>query len=212
MINISSPAVTAPRHRGAVSRAGRDAGYLLGMLVQSIAGFWVLAACVMTTLILLPTVVGALIGVAAAIILRELTNIDRRLAAWYLGRPIRGRYRKPSRPGAVALVGTVGSDPRTWKDAGWVLANSVAGLALGTAALVVTSLTISYITTPLWWWAIPDPHHNYAVLNLGLYTVTSTSLALVTTVIGLALMPVALGLNRRIARGHARFARRALEG
>lgn len=213
MINIQHAAVIEPRHRtGAVAHVGRDAGYVLAMLVQSIAGFWVLAACVMTTVILLPTVVGVLVGVASAYNLRWLTGVDRRLAGWYLGRPIRGRYRRPSAPGVIALVKTVGRDPRTWKDAGWVLGNSVAGFGLGTVALVVTSLTISYISTPLWWWAVPHAHDNYAVLNLGIYTVTSTSLALVTTAIGLVLAPVAIALNRRIASAHARAARHALEG
>lgn len=112
----------------------------------------------------------------------------------------------------IALVKAVGRDPRTWKDAGWVLGNSVVGLALGTIGLVVTSLTISYILTPLWWWAVPHPHDNYAVLNLGIYTVTSTSLALVTSAIGLVLAPLAIALNRRIASAHARAARRTLEG
>jgi hypothetical protein len=213
MINIQQAAVTERRRSsGAVVRAARDAGYVLAMLVQSTLGFWVLAACVMTTAILLPTVVGVFVGVASAYILRWVTDIDRRLAGWYLGRPIRGRYRRPAAPGVIALVKTVWRDPRTWKDAGWTLGNSVAGLALGTVALVVTSLTLSYISTPLWWWAVPQPHDNYAVLNLGIYTVTSTSLALVTTAIGLALAPVAIALNRRIASAHARAARRALEG
>ena len=212
MINIQQGAVTAPRrHTGTVARAGRDAGYVLAMLVLGTAGFWVLTACVIATLVLLPTVVGVLVGVASAYILRGLTQIDRQLAAWYLARPVRGDYRRPADPGVIALVKTVSRDPRTWKDAGWVLGNSVAGLA-GTVALVVTSLTISYLSTPLWWWAVPDPHHNYAVLNLGIYTVTSTPLALVTSAIGLALLPLAIALNRRIAGVHARLARSALNG
>jgi hypothetical protein len=213
MINIHQAAVTAPRRgTGAVARAGRDAGYVLTMLVLSIAGFWILAACVMATAIPLPTVVGVLVGVASAYILRGVTAVDRRLAGWYLRRPIRGRYRRRSAPGVIALVKTVGSDPRTWKDAGWVLGNSVAGLALGTTALVVTSVTISYLTTPLWWWAVPNPHDNYAVLNLGIYTVTSTWLALLTSAIGLVLLLPAIALNRRIASVHAGLARRALQG
>jgi hypothetical protein len=217
MIDIQEPTTTAYHHDrrdrpGAIARAGRDAGYVLGMLVQSIAGFWVLAACAMATAIMLPTVVGVLVGVASAYILRGLTELGRWLAGWYLARPIRGRYRRPAAPGVIALVKTVGRDPRTWKDAGWVLGNSVAGFVAGTVAVVVSSLTISYIATPLWWWAVPHPHDNYAVLNLGIYTVTSTPLALVTTAIGLVLLPLAVALNRRIARAHARAARRALEG
>jgi Putative sensor len=179
--------------------------------VLSTAGFWVLTACVISTVVLLPTVVGVLVGVACAYILRGVTGIDRRLAGWYLKRPIRGRYRRPSAPGVIALIKTVGRDPRTWKDAGWVLGNSLVGLVLGTVALVVTSLTISYLTTPLWWWAVPHPHDNYAVLNLGIYTVTSTSLALLTSTIGLVLLLPAIALNRRIASGHARLTRSALQ-
>jgi hypothetical protein len=68
-----------------------------------------------------------------------------------------------------------------------------------------------YIVTPVWWWAVPHPHENYVALNLGIYTVTSTGLALVTSAIGLVLLPLAIALNRHIASVHARLARRALE-
>jgi Putative sensor len=217
MIDIQQPITTACRNPevrrgGAFARAGRDAGYVLAMFGSSIAEFWILAACVLATAILLPTVIGALVGVASAFVLRGLAEVDRRLAGWYTGRPIRGRYRKPSQRGAIALVKTVGSDPRTWKDAGWALGNSFAGFAMATVAIVVTGLALSYITTPLWWWAVPHPHENYAVLNLGIYTVTSTSLALITSAIGLALAPLAIALNRAIAGAHARMARGALQG
>ena len=215
MIDINEPTTTLshPQRRrpGAIARVGRDAGYVLAMFGLSVADFWIFAACALATAILLPTVVGALLGVASAFILRGVTNADRRLAGWYLGRPIRARYRKPSAPGMVALVKTVGRDRRTWKDAGWVLGNSFAGFGMGMVAIVVMSVTISYIATPLWWWAVPHPHENYVVLNLGIYTVTSSSLALVTSAIGLALVPVAIAVNRGIARAHARMARSALQ-
>jgi hypothetical protein len=214
MFDIREP--TAYNHHrrdrpGAIARVGRDAGYVLAMFGLSSVDFCIFATCLLATALLLPTVVGALVGVASAVVIRALTNVDRRLAGWYLGRPIHARYRSPSATGMIALVKTVGGDPRTWKDAGWVLGNSFAGFGLGIVAIVVTSLTISYIATPLWWWAVPDPHHNYAVLNLGIYTVTSTSLALITTGIGLALVPVAIAVNRGVARAHARMARAALE-
>jgi hypothetical protein len=84
MINIQQATVTAPRRRRrAVAPAGRDVGYVLAMLVLSSADFWVLTACVIATVVLLPTVVGVLVGVASAYILRWLTGVDRRLAGWY---------------------------------------------------------------------------------------------------------------------------------
>jgi hypothetical protein len=63
---------------------------------------------------------------------------------------------------------------------------------------------------PLWWWAISDPHHQYATLNLGIYTVTSTGWAFATTGIGLALAPVALLINHGLASGHSHWSHRLL--
>ena len=62
----------------------------------------------------------------------------------------------------------------------------------------------------LWWWTITDPSHQYATLNLGMYTVTSTGWALVTTGLGLVLLPVAALLNRVAAAGHAGLAAKLL--
>jgi Putative sensor len=214
MIDIQEP-ITIHHHRrrrpGAIARIGRDAGYVLAMFGLASVDFWILGACVLTTALLLPTVIGAIIGVGCAFVIRVLAGVDRRLAGWYLGHPIRGRYRKPSAPGMIELVKIVGRDPRTWKDTGWVLGNSFAGFAMGMVAIVASSLAISYVTTPLWWWAVPHAHENYAVLNLGIYTVTSTSLALVTSAIGVALAPLAIALNRGVAATHARMVRSALQ-
>jgi hypothetical protein len=77
-------------------------------------------------------------------------------------------------------------------------------------AVAVTAEVISLIAMPLWWWAINDPDHQYATLNLGIYTVTSTGWAFLTAAIGLALAPVALGINHGLARLHNRVARRYL--
>ena len=92
----------------------------------------------------------------------------------------------------------------------WLILSSTMGFILATVALTATRLVINYILMPLWWWAIYDPHTQYATLNLGIYTVTSTGWALVTTALGLALvMPAAL-VNRVAATSHARLAARLL--
>jgi Putative sensor len=102
------------------------------------------------------------------------------------------------------------TDRRVWADVGWLTLNSVFGLVVATVALSVTAEVVSLIVMPLWWWALSDPHHQYATLNLGIYTVTSTGWALLTTAIGLALAPVALVINRAAASGHSSVARRLL--
>jgi signal transduction histidine kinase len=62
----------------------------------------------------------------------------------------------------------------------------------------------------VWWWVIPDPHTQYGTLNLGIYTVTSTGWAFVTTAIGLVLLPLAMLLNRGVATAHAALAAKVL--
>jgi hypothetical protein len=159
---------------------------------------------------LLVLVIGALVWLATALTLRWAADVDRRTVGWYRRRPIRAEYRRPLDDSWLSFVRTVTTDPRTWKDLGWLVVNSTVGFVLATAALTVTALVISYLTMPLWWWAIDDPSKQYATLNLGIYTVTSTSLALVTTGLGVVLLPVAALINRAAAVGHARMATRLL--
>ena len=101
-------------------------------------------------------------------------------------------------------------DPQTWKDLGWLVLNSVAGFAAAMIGLTASAIVLAYVTMPIWWWAIPDPHTQYGTLNVGLFTVTSTGWAFVMTGIGLLLVPVAWALNHGLAGAHARLAERIL--
>ena len=155
-------------------------------------------------------VIGALVWVAVAGGLRITVDLDRRLVGWYRDTSLKGRYRHQLGGNVTAHFKTTLTDPRVWADLRWLVLNSVFGFAAATVALAVTVEVISLVAMPLWWWAISDPHHQYATLNLGIYTVTSTGWALVTAALGLALAPIALGINRALARVHSRVAQRYL--
>ncbi len=189
-----------------VTTAARDFVYLLAVLCMSIVGFVVWVTGVSLTLSLLILIIGIAVWVGTAYAFRATATVDRRLAGWLRRKPIPGLYRKPTESGLLALVRTVTRDPQTWKDFGWIVLNSILGFALATVAVTITGLVIAYITMPLWWWSISDPHHQYATLNLGIYTVTSTGLALITTALGLVLAPVAVAINRGAASAHAAVA------
>jgi signal transduction histidine kinase len=180
--------------------AGRDFVYLLATFCLSIIEFVVWVTGLSLTLGLLVLIIGVFVWVATAYTFRGMATIDRRLAGWVRGKPIAGLYRPPS---DRSRVRTVTTDPQTWKDFGWIVLNSIFGFAFALIGVVATAVVISYILMPLWWWAISDPHTQYGTLNLGIYTVTSTGKAFLTTAIGLALAPVAFLLNRGIASGHA---------
>jgi signal transduction histidine kinase len=193
-----------------VKSSPRDFGYVLGMLVLSIIDFSVWIACVSATASLLVLVVGFLAWLVTTYVFRFAASVDRRFAGWYRRHAIQGVYREPSQRGLLPRLRTVTGDPQTWKDASWLILSSILGFGLALVALSATAVVIGYIAMPLWWWAIHDPHTQYGTLNLGIYTVTSTGWAFVTTAIGLVLLPVAMLLNRGVASAHAVLAAKVL--
>jgi signal transduction histidine kinase len=200
---IRPPGNAARRLAGS---AGREFLYLIAVFAMSIVAFVVWVTGLSLSLSLLVLIVGLAVWVGTASVFRWTASVDRRLAGWLRGRPIPGVYRAPTEPGFLPRLRAVTRDPQTWKDFGWLVLNSIVGFALALAALTVTALVAGYIAMPLWWWAIPDPHTQYGTLNLGIYTVTSTGWALVSTAIGLVLAPLALVLNHGVAKGHAALA------
>ncbi len=208
---IISPASTgSARVRATIDSVARDFVYLLGAFTMSIIGFVVWVTGLSVTLSLLVLIVGAFVWVGTVYAFRWTTALDRRLAGWLRRDAIRAVYRRPAEPGFINQLKTVTTDPQTWKESGWLVVNSIAGFTVTLIALTATTVVLGYITMPIWWWAIKDPHTQYGTLNLGIYTVTSLGWAFVTTVLGLVLLPVALLLNRGVAKGHAAVAARAL--
>ncbi|MBV9464804.1 MAG: sensor histidine kinase [Solirubrobacterales bacterium] len=206
-ISVREPTTDLPRRIVALLTAvARDLLYLLAVFCMSIVAFVVWIAGVSVTAPLLILIVGFLVWVGTAYAVRTTAMVDRRLAGWLLRRPIPGLYRQPPNGGLWARVETITRDLQTWKDCGWLVLDSVLGFVLATATMTFTALVFAYIVMPLWWWAIPDPHHQYATLNLGIYTVTSTGWAFLTTALGLALTPLALVINHGAAKGHAALA------
>lgn len=190
--------------------AVRDLAYVAAVLPLSIIGFVLWVTGISVTASLLVLIVGGFVWLAFAQAFRWAASVDRRMAAWYLRAPIRGVYRRPVGFSPLDRLRVVSTDPQTWRDLTWLVLNSIVGFILATVALTASGLVISYILMPLWWWAISDPHTQYATLNLGIYTVTSTGWALVTTALGLALLVPAALINRAAAMSHARMAARLL--
>jgi hypothetical protein len=190
--------------------AERDLLYVLAVLPLSIAGFTILVTGVSVAVSLAVLVVGALAWLGTIALVRVAADWDRRLAGWYRGARITSNY-SPTRAGELwPTLRTVSRDRQTWRDLGWVAGNSTLGFVTATAAVTLSGLVLGLITTPAWWWAIPHPSQQYATLNVGLYTVTSTSLAFVNAALGLMLLPVAAAVNHWAASGHARLAARFL--
>lgn len=175
---------------------------MLSMVVVTVG-----VSLTVSTLVL---IAGFLVWLATVYAFRLVLDLDRRLVGWYRGAPVAAVYRAPAEPGVKAQLRTVTLDPQTGRDAGWLVFNSIIGFAIAAVAIAATALVIGYILMPLWWWAIPHQHTEYATLNLGIYTVTWCGWALVTTGIGCVLLPVAVMLNRAAASRHTELAVRIL--
>jgi hypothetical protein len=183
---------------------------LTAVLASSIAGFVVWVTGVSVTVSIAVLVFGVLVWIPVAWALRGISTLDRGLVGWYRRQPVIARYKRPASDSVVDHFKTAATDRRVWADLMWVALNSIFGFVVATVAISVTAEVVGLIAMPLWWWAISDPHHQYATLNLGIYTVTSTGWALVTTGIGLALAPVALLINHGLASVHSRAADKLL--
>ena len=198
------------RVRALLRRVGIDFAYLVAVLGTSVLGFCVWVGALSVTLSLIVFVVGAAVWYGSVYLFRWTTWIDRKLAAWVRDEEIVAVYREPRSTGVLERLRCVTADPQTWKELGWLVLNSVAGFAAAIVGLTATVIVLALVFCPAWWWAIPDPDQQYGTLNMGLYTVDGIGLAFANTAIGLALLPLALLLNRGLVAAHSALAARIL--
>ncbi|HEY1690159.1 MAG TPA: sensor domain-containing protein [Solirubrobacteraceae bacterium] len=201
--------------RGLLRGAGRDLAYLLASFAMSIVAFWVWVATLSATLSLLVFVVGLLVWLASTYVYRWTTWVDRLLIGWVREQRVPAVYRRRSDRHPLTLLRCVTGDLQTWKDLAWLVISSTIGFVLCLAALICTALVIGYILTPLLWlsishstaqgflWWSAHPHEHNVRFTVGLYRVHSLGVALLTTGLGLLLMPLAILLNRGVAWLHS---------
>ena len=208
-----STSATEPRQRRFrtwTTSALRDVVYCGAVFLWSIVGFTILVTGVSVTASLLILVFGVFVWVGFVYVLRWTTWVDRRLAGWQRGERVPAVYRRPPARGFVPLLKTVTSDPRTWKDMGWLAVTSIVGFTLGLLAVTAVGIVLAYLSVPIWYWAITDTDELYGLINLGVVTVDTLGEALALAAIGLLLAPLALLLARACARAHASLAARIL--
>jgi Putative sensor len=211
---------THPRRAGATPRPGRvrawtrsslrDLVYAGAVGVWSVVGFTVLVTGVSVTSSLLVLVVGVFVWIGFAHVLRWMTLVDRALAGWRRQERVPAVYRRPGARGLTPYLKTLSSDPQTWRDLAWLGVTSIVGFASGLVVITAAGLAVTYVSMPLWYWAISDPRTEYGVTNLGLFTVDTLREAGFATAIGLAIIPLVLLLARWCAATHAGLAVRLL--
>jgi signal transduction histidine kinase len=202
----SSPVGPDAPHSGSRSRvdplrlvrqALGDASYLLLGLVTGTFCFSVAVTLASLAAGLFVLIVGIPVAMVSSEVLRWCAELERKRARIVDPRPIRGVYR-PSGPGFMATARTFASDGRRWRDLGYHVIQfpvSVAGFCIATVSWA-TALSLTFY--PVYFWALPGDGDD-AWRWLG-WDVDTLPEALVLTVAGLALVPVAYGLCRGTTR------------
>jgi hypothetical protein len=206
----ATPVTVVARTRAWTLQSLRDVGYSGAVLVWSVAVFSILVSGGAGTASLLVFVVGVVVWIGFVYVARWTTWVDRRLAGWQRRERVLAVYRRPTASGFLPFVKSLTSDPQTWRDLAWMVVTSVVGFAGGLAVVTAASLAVSYVSMPLWFWAVTDPHSEYGLTNLGRFTVDTLGEALTMTAVGVALIPLVLLLARWFATAHAGLAARLL--
>src|SRR5918992_5377399 len=200
----ASAIATAPAQTPAarLRQIGADALYLLVGLVTACVAFtvWVCGVTLSLTLGLL--IVGFPIVIATFWCFRLLADFERKRAALVFGAPIASAYRPAPADGRFAgRLRAAAYDPQRWKDVVYLALHGVLGFVWGTVWIVLVGFVLGSISLPAWWWAMPDSA-EYLWFAIDTWEESVGAAAL-----GVALLPVALLVQRPLALSQAQIAR-----
>jgi signal transduction histidine kinase len=200
-----SAAATAPAQTpvARLRQLGADALYLLTGFVTSIVAFTVWVTGVTLSLSLGLLIIGFPVVLASFWCFRLLADLERKRAALVFGTPIVSAYR--SAQGRLGhRLKIAAHDPQRWKDVAYLALHGVLGFIAGTLWLVLVAVVLGGITLPAWWWTVPG-----GTEWLG-FTIDTWEKAVGAAALGVAVLPVALFLQRPLAISQAHIAKALL--
>jgi Putative sensor len=140
--------------RLAVSPSLWRAAWFLAVYVFAVG--WVLFAVALTATVtaavLLITLAGIPLLVAAAAVLRGCADVERGRLRQVLAGPVRAGYR-PAGGGLLAEARTRWHDPATWRDVAYLVGLWAPLFVLDTIVLSVWLTFLAGVTLPAWYWA-----------------------------------------------------------
>jgi len=96
--------------------------------------------------------VGFVLLPAGLLLVRSVADRQRRIAGRVLGIEVPSPYRTPPSGGLPVRLGSMISDPMTWRDLGWLLWAITAGWVI---SLLVVVLMLAVATLFFWWFGTP---------------------------------------------------------
>ncbi len=199
---LSVPAQT-PAAR--LRQLGADALYLLTGLVTSIVAFIVWVTGVSLSLSLGLLIVGFPVVLASFWCFRILADLERKRAALVFGLPIVSDFRTaPAGARFGHRIKVAAHDSQRWKDVAYLALHGILGFVAGMLWLLRVAVVLGGISLPAWWWAVPG-----GTEWLG-FTIDTWEKAVGAAALGVAVLPVALFLQRPLALSQAHIAKALL--
>lgn len=209
---LSSPASPIePRgHRLAElsATAAHDAIHLLVGLPAGVIAFTVLVTGFSLAGGLAITLLGIPVLLATLYLARWMGDAER-WRATRAGAPIT-RTGRPWTGGPVARTKAAATDLGAWRDALWGLLMLPIGIATFTIAVTAWSTALGLLTSPAWYWALPD-NSDQPNATLELLNSHSAGANLARFAAGLVLVPVAYFICRATTAATLRAARAILQ-
>ena len=129
----------------------RSAWYLIAYLFVGAALATVALAVAGIAGIFAVTLAGLPLLTAAAVALRGCANVERTRLRQVYTEPVRGTYRKITRPGVIAQATGRWKDPATWRDLAYLLGLWAPLATLNTVVLTLWGVSLAEITVPIWY-------------------------------------------------------------
>ncbi len=187
----------------------RDAVYLCAGLPAGIVTLSVLVTGLSLAAGLAITLVGIPVMLATLYASRLMGDAERWRAGWVLDAPVT-RTARPWGGGIWERTKTAFTDVGAWRDMVWGLILLPLGIFGFTVAVTVWSTALGLLTSPLWYWALPDGDNTDSAA-LDFLNSHAVGPSVVRVAAGLALIPVAIFLCRALADATARAARALLQ-
>ena len=182
---------------------GRDVLYLVLGLPLGIAFFSFAVTGLSLGAGLAITLVGLPILVLTLLASRWIAKAERARAGLVVDEPIAAD--RPLSGGVVERSKAILRDRSSWTGVAWSLLLLPIGTAGFTAAVTLWSTALGFLTSPLWYWAVPQDNDTIPLLDS-----TSAGYSVLRVLIGLALLPTTAMACRAMAAGTGRLARAIL--
>jgi hypothetical protein len=186
-----------------LATVGKDFLYLVLGLPLGIVTFTFAVTALSLALGLAITLVGIPIFILTLLASRWIARLERARAALVVDEPVTADA--PLTGGVVERSKALVRDRAAWTGVAWSLLLLPIGTAGFTVAVTLWSTALGFVTSPLWYWAMPDDDETIPLLDS-----TSLGYTALRVLIGLALLPTTAMACRALAAGTGRAARAVL--